>query len=329
MVPREDGVRLMAAAWRTHPADYTLAYRSSLRLWGLSEKRLGEMIAWAQVAVALRPDSPFAHNQLGHAWRAAHNWGEAEASIRRAIELGKKYPNYAGAQLNLGNVMLEKGDLDGARNKATVPRLTYLPLIRRPPEPYFNLGVVDDRRGDLVRAAEWYSKAFAVDPTRKDRQAYAGATLRRQARFEELAAGRSDPSSPREAIEFAELAALAPRRYVLAVKLYKGAFTAEPGVLDGLNNAHRFKAACCALKAAAGKDRVMTSFGVEEWSYLNGLALKWLKADLAQRPRPGKRPENAGGSTSRIWLNGKPIPGLASVRDPVWLGAMPPDNRRT
>ena len=270
MVPQEDGVRLMAAAWRTHPADYLLAYRSSLRLWGTGDKRLGEMLAWAQVAVALRPDSPFSHNQLGHAWRAIHNWGEAEASVRRAIELGTKYPKYAGARLNLGNVMLEKGDLDGAE-------ASYRAALAIDPTAagtYYNIGLVDDRRGDLVRAAEWYSKAVAVDPTRTYRQEVLDATIRRQARLDELAAGRSNPVSAAEAIEFAELAALAPRRYVLAVKLYRSAFTANPGILDEPNNSRRFKAACCALKAAAGKDREMTSFGVEEWGYLTGLAAK-------------------------------------------------------
>jgi hypothetical protein len=121
MVPQEDGVRLMAAAWRTHPADYVLAYRSSHRLWGTGEKRIGEMLAWAKVAVALRPDSPFAHNLLGHAWRAMHDWAEAEASIRRAIELGTKYPKYAGARVNLGNMLLEKGTWTAPR-RTTAPR---------------------------------------------------------------------------------------------------------------------------------------------------------------------------------------------------------------
>jgi tetratricopeptide (TPR) repeat protein len=113
MVPQEDGVRLMAAAWRTHPWDYVLAYRCSHRLWGLWD-RSAEMLAWAIVAVALRPDSPFAYNQLCHAWRALHESGEAEASARRAIELGRKHPKFAGAHVALGNVILDKGDLDGA-----------------------------------------------------------------------------------------------------------------------------------------------------------------------------------------------------------------------
>ena len=80
VVPFEDGVRLMAAAWRAHPADYLLPYRIGQRLWGTSDDRLPEMLAWARVAVALRPDSPFPLTLLSTAWRGRCNWPEAEAT---------------------------------------------------------------------------------------------------------------------------------------------------------------------------------------------------------------------------------------------------------
>jgi hypothetical protein len=79
MVPFEDGVRLMAAAWRTHPAEYLLAYRIALLLWGKGNDKMEEMLSWNRVAVALRPDSPFAHNLLWYAWRGMRKWGEARA----------------------------------------------------------------------------------------------------------------------------------------------------------------------------------------------------------------------------------------------------------
>src|SRR5262249_56771401 len=82
-----------------------------------SEKRIGDMLTWSRVAVALRPDSPFAHRLLSDTWRALHEWGEAEASARRAIELGKKYPKYAGARVGLGNVMLQRGGPGRCRGK--------------------------------------------------------------------------------------------------------------------------------------------------------------------------------------------------------------------
>ncbi|HEV3263121.1 MAG TPA: serine/threonine-protein kinase, partial [Gemmataceae bacterium] len=207
MVPQEDGVRLMAAAWRTHPSDYVLAYRSSLRLWGMQD-RLAQMLAWAQVAVALRPDSPFSHNQLGTAWRAMHDWGEAEASIRRAIELGKKYPRYAGAQVNLGNTLLEKGDLDGAE-------ANYRAAMAIDPDAAgisFNMGVVYDRRIDLAGAEEWFRKAVAAAPKHAYYREVLDGVVQRRARLDEALAGRGNPTTPTEAIDFAILAYRSPRR---------------------------------------------------------------------------------------------------------------------
>lgn len=325
MVPQEDGVRLMAAAWRTHPSDYVLAYRCSHRLWGTGEKRLGEMLAWARVAVALRPDSPFAHIKLGHAWRAMHNWDEAEASIRRAIELGRKYPKYAGAHVGLGNVMLEKGDLDSAE-------ASYRAALAIDPDSliFFNMGLVYEKRGDLARAEEWFRKAVAEAPTNAYyRRGLDGVVRSRafHARLDKVADGQAKPATPTEAIEFAEGAhRLSRRRYVLAVQCYHWAFDGDPALADDPNKSHRYSAAWVAVQAAAGKDeRAIVS--VEERGRLTGLALKWLQAELAQRTRQAKDaklwPEVREALT--YWKNDA---GLASVRDSAALMAMPPADRK-
>jgi hypothetical protein len=58
------------------------------------------------------------------------------------------------------------------------------------------------------------------------------------------------------------------------------------------------------------------------------LALKWLRADLAQRASQAKDakqwPEVRVNLT--FWKND---PGLASVRDPAWLATMPPADRKS
>jgi tetratricopeptide (TPR) repeat protein len=327
MVPFEDGVRLMAAAWRAHPADYLLAYRMAERLWGTSDDRLPEMLTWARVAVALRPDSPFPHTQLSTAWRGLHNWDEAEASARRAIELSRKYPRYSGAHVGLGNVLLQKGDLDGAE-------ASYRAAITLDPDqagPYFNLGLVCDRRGDLVGAEEWRRKAVVAAPTNAYFREVLDGTVRRRAllaRLDEVAAGRADPTTPAEAIEFAELALGSPRRrHVLAVRLYGRAFTADPALAaHDAGNGHRYNAACCAALAAAGKDEELTTFGVEEWGHLTGLALNWLQADLALMSARAKDPKRWVEARERL-THWKADADLACVRDPAWLAAMPPTDR--
>lgn len=326
MVPQEDGVQLMAAAWRTHPADYVLAYRSSHRLWGTGEKRIEEMLAWAKVAVALRPDSPFAHNQLGIAWRAMHNWGEAEASARRAIELGKKYPRYAGAHVGLGNVFLEKGDFDAAEASYRAA------LAIDPDSPTsFNLGLLSDRRGNLAEAEAWYRKAVAAVPTNAYyRQVLDGVVRRRAqlARLDEMAAGRADPATTDEALEVIGLALHPSRRqYTRAVKLFTWVFDADPALADNLSNRHRYNAACCAVLAAGGKDKELPRVETAEWTRLTGLARKWLRADLAQMTSQAKDPKRH--RQLGDWLtHWKKDPDLASVRDPAALAAMPPTDRK-
>jgi tetratricopeptide (TPR) repeat protein len=326
-VPFEDGVRLMAAAWRAHPADYLLAYRMALRLWGQGDDRLGDMLTWARVAVALRPGSPFAHNLLATTWRGLHNWGEAEASARRAIELSRNYPRYAGAHVGLGNVFLEKGDLDAAE-------ASYRAALAVDPDAgmiNFNIALVHDRRGDLAAAEEWYRKAVAAAPANAYfRQVLDGIAQKRAqlARLDQVAAGRANPATPAEAIEFAELACQPPRRrYVLAVRFYTWALAASPALADDLKNSHRYRAACSALLAAAGKDKEMTAFGAEEWGHLNGLALKWLRADLAQMASQAKEPRWWREVRARL-THWQEDPDLAPVRDPAWLAAMPPADRR-
>ena len=328
MVRPVDGVRLMAAAWRSHPADYTLAYRIALRLWGQGDDRVREMLGWAQVAVALRPESPFAHTQLSTAWRAMHNWGEAEASARRAIELSRNSPRYAGAHVGLGNVMLEKGNLNGAEE-------WYRAALAIDPGAatlYYNLGIVFERRGDLAGAEEWYRKAVAVAPKHVYyRQILDGVVGQRTrlARLDEFATGRAIPATPAEAIEFAELAYRAPRRrYVVAVQLYNWAFTTNPARTDDLKTSHHYNAACLAVMAAAGQDEEVNAFGIEEWGYLTGLAaLKWLRADLAQRVSQLKDPKRWQEVRDKLthWKND---PDLTSVRDPAWLAAMSPPDRK-
>jgi tetratricopeptide (TPR) repeat protein len=324
IVPPLDGVRLMSASWRAHPASYLLAYRITRRLWGTGEERMTEMLAWARVAVALRPDSPFAHNRLSNAWMTMREWGEAEASARRAIELGRNYPKYGGGHVTLGNVLMEKGDLDGAE-------ASFRAALAIDPDAggtYYNLGLLYAKRGDLAGAEEWHRKAAAAVQTRPYYREFLDGVVKWRARLDALVAGRAKPASPTEAVEFADLFTRpAQRRYILAVQFYSGAFAANPALADDLTNYRRYNAACCAVLAAAGKDEEMTVLGVEEWGYLTGLALKWLRADLAHWTSQAKDPKRRQQVSDQL-THWKKDSDLAAVRDPAWLAAMSPADRK-
>jgi tetratricopeptide (TPR) repeat protein len=326
MVPQKDAVRLMTAAWLTHPSDYLLAYRSSVRLWGMVD-RAGEMIAWAQIAVALRPDSPFAHNQLGHSFRGMHKWGDAERSIQRALELGRKYPRYAGAHVNLGNLMLEQGNLDSAETH-------YRAALAIDPDSgsgYFNMGLVNDRRGDLGAAEEWYRKAVQADPATAFYRHMLDNTGRKRllvARLKEIAAGQAKPATPPEAAELAEVASTTPPpQYVLAIRLYREAFAADPKLAGDMARQHRYNAACTAVLAAAGKDKDWPNIDIEKRSQFIGQAMTWLRADLAQITFQAKDPKQHQRLLERL-RHWKEDTDLVSVRDPASLAAMSPADRK-
>lgn len=193
---------------------------------------------------------------------------------------------------------------------------------------HFNMGLVNDRRGDLAAAEEWYRKAVAAAPTRTYYRDVLDNVVQRRARQDEVVAGRANPANSTEAIEFAERAYRPPRRrYVAAARLYSWAFVADSALADDLEKGHRYNAACIALRAAAGQDEEMTAFGVEEWGHLNGLALKWLRTSLAQWASRAKDPKQRQKVRDKLthWKND---PDLAPIRDPASLAAMPSADRK-
>ena len=328
MVPFEDGVRLMAAAWRTHPADYLLAYRIAQRLWGTSDDRLPEMLTWARVAVALRPDSPFPHTLLSTAWQGLRNWGEAEASARRAVELGRNYPKYAKAHTNLGNVLLAKGDLDGAEASYRAA-----------------LAIDPDAAGDLLQPGAGLRHAGRPGGGRgvAPEGGRGGPDARRTSVSSSTTSSGSGPCSrgwtrwppagptPRPRPRRSSSPNSPPSRPDGGTSWRCGSTPGRsppiPPWPTDLKNGHRYTAARIAVLAAAGRDEEMTAFGVEEWGHLTGLALKWLRADLALLASQAKDPKQWPEVRERL-THWKTDPDLLSVRDPAWLAAMPPADRK-
>jgi len=75
--------------------------------------KLEDAVAAFRRALALAPGSVVAHNNLGNVQRSLGWWDGAEASFRKAIAL---QPDFAGAYVNLGNLHRDKGDLRAAEN---------------------------------------------------------------------------------------------------------------------------------------------------------------------------------------------------------------------
>jgi hypothetical protein len=241
-------------------------------------------------AIDLKPDDVFGYNNLGSTLHSQKQFREAEAAFRKAIELK---PDFAIAHFNLGHAL------------------------------------IDQKK--LVEAVSAYRKADQLLPGNSTIQ----SNLRRSERFLELdqrlpaiLAGKEQPRSPEERLEFAAFCAEYKHLYFAALRLYSAAFAADPKWADALSAGHRYNAACAAALAAAGKGEDAKDLGVEEWAGLQQRAYDWLRADLAAHAR---LVEQGDQQTRRFvqqtlahWLEDED---LIAVRDPDWLAAMPETDR--
>ena len=104
---------------------------------------------------------------------------------------------------------------------------------------YFNMGLVYDKRRDLVTAEEWYRKAVKAAPAYKQAREWLNVTIRRRAeraRMDQVDSGRANPTSAAEAIHLAELAHRGfDKWYGLAVRLYRRGFAIDPALADDLS----------------------------------------------------------------------------------------------
>jgi serine/threonine protein kinase/Flp pilus assembly protein TadD len=104
-------VEFLRQAQRGHPDDFWINHNLAFYLTQLKPARLEEAVGFFRVAVALRPQSPGAHLNLGDYLHNLGRWPEAEAEARAAIRLKK---DYAEAHCNLGLVLMDKRQLDDA-----------------------------------------------------------------------------------------------------------------------------------------------------------------------------------------------------------------------
>src|SRR5262249_18742713 len=93
------------------PGDFWINVGLAYSLSKLQPPQTDEIIRFYSVALALRPDSHWVHNNLGYWLRKKGRLDEAIACFRKAIELD---PKHAAAHCNLGSALAEQGKLDEA-----------------------------------------------------------------------------------------------------------------------------------------------------------------------------------------------------------------------
>jgi tetratricopeptide (TPR) repeat protein len=107
-----EAVDLLRRAQQRHPADVWINYLLALSLAQSKPPRLEEAVGFFRAALALRPQSPFLHLNLGRALQNQGKLAEAEAAFREAIRLK---PDEATAYDALGGFLCDlKRDYAGA-----------------------------------------------------------------------------------------------------------------------------------------------------------------------------------------------------------------------
>ena len=136
---------LLALAQQRLPDDFWINQSLVGLLKTLQPRRLEEEIRFASITVALRPQSPGAHLNLGIALQEKGQLDEAIAEFREVIRLKK---DYAMAYNNLGIALNAKGQLD----EAIAEYREAIRLNKNLFEPHANLGIDLRAKGQLDEA---------------------------------------------------------------------------------------------------------------------------------------------------------------------------------
>jgi serine/threonine protein kinase/Flp pilus assembly protein TadD len=153
---RERTVAMLKKAQRLHPADFWLNFNLAGHLMQLKKPPIDDVVRYCSVAVALRPDSPVPHDNLGEALRLQGHPAESVAEHRTAIRL----KDNAHSRCGLGTALTRLGKLDEAVAE-------FREAIRLQPNyavAYCNLGVAYKRMGRLDEAITEFKAALRIEP---------------------------------------------------------------------------------------------------------------------------------------------------------------------
>jgi tetratricopeptide (TPR) repeat protein len=154
---------LLRKAQQRHPDDYWLNHFLAEVIWGSKPEqerasRAEEALPYLRVCVALRPQSPLGHYNLGLALHDKHDLDGSIAEFKKAIQLKD---DYTQAYSNLGATLDEKGDVDGAIAACRKA----LRIDKDHAGAHANLGVaLLNAQGQQAAAERECRRAIALDP---------------------------------------------------------------------------------------------------------------------------------------------------------------------
>jgi tetratricopeptide (TPR) repeat protein len=155
---RRAAERLLWRAQQERPADFWINFHLAYTL--RQDKKAPDLavaVGFYRAALALRPQSPAVHLNLGNALKDQGHLDDAIAAYQEAIRLKKDYPE---AHYGLGNALLDKGRLDEAI-------AAYREAIRFKKDftkAHNNLGIALKDKGQLDEAIAAWREAIRLKP---------------------------------------------------------------------------------------------------------------------------------------------------------------------
>jgi serine/threonine-protein kinase len=311
----EQALALLREMQQRHPDDFWLNLDLALDLRHSPNPRADEVVGFYRAALALRPDSPGVHNNLGNVLRRQGKLAEAEAAYRKAIELK---PDFGDAYANLGAALRRLGKLAEAEAACR----TAIELKHDLALAHTNLGNVLHTQGKQAEAEAACRTAIEFNPDYPEAHTNLGLALREKGQFAEalthlrrgqelgsqrpawpylssqgvkecehlveldaklprVLKGEVQPADVAERLALAELCQLPCKSlYAAAVRFYAAAFAAQPQLAEDLQGQPRYNAACAAALAGCGQGKDADHLDAQECARLRQQALDWLRADL-------------------------------------------------
>jgi tetratricopeptide (TPR) repeat protein len=317
-------------------------WQSSLSLW--------------EHAAEVTENNATAHINVGRCHYEQGQLAAARAEYEKAAAID---PQLAEPHNDLGNVLRDLGE----REEAVAEYQKAIDRAPRAPLGHFNLGIVLIELGRPEGAAAAFAEAAALDPGNAPIHAILANALQQAGRLEEavaeyrtalrmglaqvwpllqacerlqalrprlagLLAGREKPRDNAERLALADLCGQPfERRYALATRLYAEAFAADGALAGNLQTGNRLHAALAAAAAGCGKGADAAGLDGKEKARLRGLALGWLRDDLALWAELGRKVPQARAAVHQVLQFWQRDASLAGVRDPAGLAGLPQAER--
>jgi serine/threonine-protein kinase len=245
-------------------------------------------------AMALKPTNSLALYRCGTDLMNNGRLDEAIQALNQALAVN---PNHAEAHCNLGHCLLRTGRF--AEGRAALQRGHELGL-RRPDWPF--------------PSAEWVRNADHL--------------IRLDGRLTAILEGKAQPASSSERLALALLCLQSKHLYVTSTRYFAEAFTDSPKLAENLKAAHRYNAACAAVRAGTGQGKDTSKLDDNGRAEMRYRALCWLQADLGlHASQLASKQAGTAEELRKALILWQKDPDLAAVRDRDVLDKLPDAER--